>query len=236
MNRFGITKFDGKNIFGYGNVRLGPHYYKWLLEDVSRNKKVLDIGCGDGVISSVIGDNVEYMGVDIGAGCYDEVDNPNIKYIRDYHELLSYIKTSKPDISILINVLEHTFDFSGLFKQALESTKDVVLVSLPNEENIHLRLGFLFGKGINSHGLEMYGKHVNHRHLWLIQMHKAEKILVSIATLYGYEILAKNHYIAYPTTKWKRVLYKIGMCFLPWSLKSRNFILLFKKVHNESIN
>jgi 2-polyprenyl-3-methyl-5-hydroxy-6-metoxy-1,4-benzoquinol methylase len=229
MNRFGIAKFNGKNIFGYGNVRLGPHYYKFLLEDVSRNKRVLDIGCGDGVISSVVGDSVEYMGVDIGAGCYDEVDNPNIKYIRDHNELLSYIKASKPDISMLINVLEHTFDFSGLFNQALESTKDVVLVSLPNEENIHLRLGFLFGKGINSHGLEMYGKHVNHRHLWLIQISKAEKILKNIAETYGFEMIEKNHYIAYPTTKWKRVIYKLGMLFLPWNVKSRNFILLFRK-------
>ena len=200
-----------------------------LLEDFSQNKKVLDIGCGDGVISSLVGDSVEYIGVDIGAGCYDEVDSPNIKYIRDNEELLFSIKTIEPDISMLINVLEHTFDFSGLFEQALESTKNVVLVSLPNEENIHLRLGFLSGRGINSHGLEMYGKHVNHRHLWLIQISKAEKILKNIAEAYDFEMVQKSHYIAYPTTKWKRVIYKLGMLFLPWSVKSRNFILLFRK-------
>ena len=102
-------------------------------------------------------------------------------------------------------------------------------VSLPNEENIHLRLGFLSGRGINRHGLEMYGKHVNHRHLWLIQISKAEKILKNIAEAYDFEMVQKSHYIAYPTTKWKRVIYKLGMLFLPWSVKSRNFILLFRK-------
>ena len=230
MERFGTVKYDKGNMYGYGNVRLGPHYYQFLLEDMSSNKRVLDIGCGDGIIGEIVNKDVCYKGVDIGAGCYDEVENDNVEYIRDYESLLSYVEESNPDISILMNVLEHTFDFSDLFERALKHTKETVFVSLPNEENIHLRLSFLLGKGINSHGLEMYGKHVNHRHLWLIQIPRAESILTSIAKSYGYEMVSKHYYLAFPSTKWKRLFYKMGMMLLPWNVKARNFALVFKRM------
>ena len=55
----------------------------------------------------------------------------------DYDDLLNEISNSEVDISMLINVLEHTFDFTGLFEKALKSTKNTVVVALPNEENIH---------------------------------------------------------------------------------------------------
>jgi 2-polyprenyl-3-methyl-5-hydroxy-6-metoxy-1,4-benzoquinol methylase len=229
MKKYGRAEFKNGNIYGYGNVRLGPTYYQFLLKDISKNKKILDIGCGDGVIGNIVGENVNYKGVDIGAGCYNEVESGNIEYIRDYDELLISIKNSNPDISILINVLEHTFDFSGLFEKTLECTKGKVLVSLPNEENIHVRLRFLFGKGINSHGLEFHGRHVNSRHLWFIQILKAEEILKKVAKSYGYEMTKKVHYLAFPATRWKRVFYRLGMFLLPWSLKARNFTLLFEK-------
>ena len=93
MNKFGVAKFNGKNIFGYGNVRLGPHYYHFLLEKFSKNKKILK----------------------------------------------------------------------------------------------------------------------------------------TIAEKHGYKMVEKNHYIAFPATSWKRVVYRLGMLFLPWNIKVRNFILLFQK-------
>lgn len=225
----GVTKFDGHNIYGYGNVRLVPHYYKHLIEPEAHGKTLLDIGCGDGVVGTLVQDNVTYQGIDIGAGIYPEKPNYNVSYIRDYDDLLNEISNSEVDISMLINVLEHTFDFTGLFETALKSTKNTVVVALPNEENIHNRLDFLFGGGIKTHTLDLVGQHVNHRHLWLIQIPQAVKALNVVAQKYGFTLTTKVNYIAYPNTVWKRVLYKIGMVFLPWTLKARNFVMVFKK-------
>jgi 2-polyprenyl-3-methyl-5-hydroxy-6-metoxy-1,4-benzoquinol methylase len=226
----GITKFDGSNIYGYGNVRLVQHYYKYLIEPEAQDKTLLDIGCGDGVVGTIVQDGVSYHGVDIGAGIYSEKPSPNVRYIRDYNELLNEILNSEVDISMLMNVLEHTFDFTGLFEAALKSTKSTVVVSLPNEENVHNRLDFLFGRGVKTHTLDLVDYHVNHRHLWLIQIPQAVKALSVVAQRYGFTLSSKLHYVAYPNTLWKRVFYRAGMVFLPWTLKARNFVLIFRKL------
>lgn len=230
LEKDGVTKFNGGNIYGYGNVRLAPHYYSYLIGPEAGGKTVLDIGCGDGVVGTIVGDDVSYRGIDIGAGIYPERPNASVKYIRDYDELLDNISSSDVDISMLINVLEHSFDFTGLFEAALKSTKSTVVVALPNEENIHNRLDFLFGRGVKSHTLEMVGQHVNHRHLWLIQIPQAVDALGKVAKEHGFILSHQANYIAYPSTSWKQLLYRIGMLVLPWTLKARNFALIFRKV------
>jgi hypothetical protein len=235
MYKFGKTKFNRNNIYGYGNIRLAIHYYNHILKPISKNKTILDIGCGDGIINEVIDYDTPYLGIDIGAGCYKEVSKNNVLYIRDYETLLESIDKNKSDITVLINVLEHTFDFTGLFIKALENSKEYCFVTLPNEENIHNRIDFLIGNGIKSHTLDMVDKHVNHRHLWLIQSKKAENILKKIAKNYGFELEQTYRTISYPNTKWKRMVYKLGMSLLPWGVKARNVAWLFIKVENESI-
>lgn len=230
MNKFGNTKLVGNKIYSFGSIRLAPHYYNHILKGISQNKSILDIGCGDGIIGTVVDPGIKYIGLDIGAGSYEEVNRKNIYYIRDYETLLQSIEKNKSDISILVNVLEHTLDFTSLFEKALQNTNEHILVTLPNEENIHLRLNFLFGRGITSHTLDMVGKHVNHRHLWLIQMEKAKEILVKLAESHGFELNGFYQTISFPKTKWKSIIYRLIMKFLPWKLKSRNFALLFKKM------
>lgn len=231
MSNFGMSNYNHNNIYGYGNFRLSVHYYRHILKDLSSGKSILDIGCGDGVVGTIVEDDVVYKGLDIGAGCYDEIERDDIHYIRDYDQLLSSIENQKSDISLLLNVLEHTFDFTELFEKALLNSNEYVFVALPNEENIHLRLDFLLGKGITSHTLDMVGLHVNRRHLWLIQEKKAEEILVKVAKKHNFVLESKHRTISYPSTMWKRVVYKGLTSFLPWSLKSRNFGFLFKKTH-----
>ena len=229
LKEHGITRYDGHNLFGWGFHRLAVHYYKCLIEPVMDGKTVLDIGCGDGVIGKVVAADVTYRGLDIGAGIYSETDDSQVAYIRDYPELLVAIGTSRADVSLLINVLEHTFDFTGLFEKALENTNDMVMVALPNEENIHARLRFFMGRGLLTHDLDMYGKHVNHRHLWLIQIPEAEAILSEIALKHGFQLIKKVHHLSLPNTTWKRVLYKLGVSLLPWTLTAHGFALIFKK-------
>jgi hypothetical protein len=229
LQEHGMCAYDGKDLFGYGKIRLAAHYYKSLVEPHVHGKSILDIGCGDGMIGTITADNVTYQGLDIGAGIYSERPSPDVSYIRDYPELLSAIGAKSVDVSLLINVLEHTFDFTGLFEKALENTRDLVFVALPNEESLRARLRFLMGKGILTHTLDMHGLHVNHRHLWLIQIPEAESILVEVASKYGFKLIKKSHYLGYPNTKWKRILYKLGVSLLPWTLKASGFSFIFRK-------
>ena len=90
MDKFAEAKFDGKNIYIHGNARKAPLYYNLLLKNFTRGKRLLDIGCGDGIIGKIVDKDVEYEGVDIGAGCYEEIENSSVKYIREYTDLTSY--------------------------------------------------------------------------------------------------------------------------------------------------
>ena len=230
LKEYGRSFCDGKNIYGYGNVRLALHYYKFLVEPNVRGKSILDIGCGDGIIGTVSSADVDYKGLDINAGIYGVVDRPDVKYIPDFSELLSAVEANVVDASLLIDVLEHTYDFTDLFEKALANTRNFVFVTLPNEENIRVRIRFLFGKGIKTHGLDMHGLHINHRHLWLIQIPEAERLLTKVANKHNFELVNKTHFIGYPSTKWKRILYKLVTNFLPWNLKATAFSLTFRKV------
>ena len=54
------------------------------------------------------------------------------------------------DMILLLDVLEHTRDFTGLFEQAMESAKHYVVVSLPNELFLLDRLRMLAGRELNN--------------------------------------------------------------------------------------
>jgi len=224
----GKSCIKGNKIYGIGNIRVSVHYTHWIVNNLDCNS-VLDIGCADGIIESVL-ENKKYIGVDIGADIYKRSEKENIFYIENYEELKSFIKKNTVDFTILYDVLEHTFDFTDLFISALESSNKYCLVSLPNEENIRNRIAFLFGKGLEIHKLDMYGKHVNHRHLWLIQINKAIKILEKEANKFGFEIDKIYYYHSLPTTKYKQYIYKFVTDKLPESLSSSGFAVLFRKI------
>jgi predicted TPR repeat methyltransferase len=192
-------------------------------------KSVLDIGCADGIVSKVIDKNIKYMGVDIGADIYKRTNSKNIYYIEDYVSLKNFILQNKSDLCLLLDVLEHTFDFTDLFETSLQSANKYVFVSLPNEENIRNRIGFLLGKGIPVHSLDMVGKHVNHRHLWLIQMNKAKQILEEKAKEYNFILENEIYYISLPNTFYKRFIYKLIVDRLPYSVAVNGFGFLFRK-------
>lgn len=229
MKTAGTSILKNRNIHATGNVRLAVEYFKHIISGADC-QSILDIGCGDGVLLNYLNADLVYKGVDIGAGCYNQTTHESLLYIQDRKELEVAILREHVDMVLLINVLEHTEDFSGLFELALQVAKKSVFVCLPNEENIHNIFSFLVGNGIPSHGLDMYGKHLNHRHLWLIQEKIAKKILIDTARKYGFKLSSTHYSISYPNTSYKRMIYKFIMSLLPWRLKSRSFACMFVRV------
>lgn len=229
--KIGNTVIKNNILYGLGNVRLAPHYVNNLVNPYyNQTDLILDVGCGDGIVRYHT--HLSYEGIDIGAGIYDEVDDKSVSYIRNTDTMLKEISQRNPDVSLLINVLEHTYDFTSLLETVLSVTKKAVIVALPNEENIHNIIGMIIGKGINNHTLREVGLHDNHRHLWFIQMFLAQSVISGISEKYNFRIVQVLHYIAYPTTKWKRVLYRLGTYVLPLKWRARGFALRIEKRPN----
>ena len=149
---------------------------------------ILDIGCGDGVVSQYLPSNTSYTGLDINEACIYEQrhDNPLVKYVQP-QEIIKIMRNAEPwEMILLLDVLEHTRDFTGLFEQALMSAQINVIVSLPNELFFLDRLRMLAGKELNAHSLDLVGKSEGFKHQFIINIRKARKLLASKANEFGF--------------------------------------------------
>ena len=82
---------------------------------------------------------------------------------------------------LLLDVIEHTRDFTSLFQLALEQSQRNVVVSLPNELFILDRLRMLKGQELNAHSLDRLNDPEGFKHQFIININKARSILSHIA-------------------------------------------------------
>ena len=71
---------------------------------------ILDIGCGDGIVSEYLVQGCKYQGLDITDACIYEQkhDNPNVQYI-DSAAIPQLMRREGPwDVVLLLDVIEHT--------------------------------------------------------------------------------------------------------------------------------
>ena len=76
--------------------------------------KILDIGCGDGVVSGYLPQGCSYQGLDINDACIYEQrhDNPNVQYIEP-KRIPELMQSEGPwETILLLDVIEHTRDFT----------------------------------------------------------------------------------------------------------------------------
>jgi SAM-dependent methyltransferase len=124
-------------------------YYKVLscLEN-SKGKSLLDMPCGDGLLTKMFADKFErVVGVDASA--------PHIKAAREllpdieFHECLieDLAIDEKFDSVFMLDVLEHVIDPVELLKKASSFMKDdgVMIVHVPNSNAINRKLNVLMG-------------------------------------------------------------------------------------------
>jgi len=151
---------------------------------------ILDVGCGDGAVSRFIPEHISYSGLDISQACIyeQEQDNASIRYV-EANRIPTLMANEGPwDTILLLDVIEHTRDFTGLVELAMARSNKNVVVSLPNELFILDRLRMLFGKEHPAHSLSLLGQPEGFKHQFIINIDKAREILVNSARSAGFQL------------------------------------------------
>lgn len=175
------------------DARLAATISNEVLSKFCDVESVLDIGCGDGVVGTLIPKNWSYRGIDLNnAAIYAQNTNDNRIIYSDPEQLEDVLRTSDPvDLILLLDVLEHTRGFSYLFECAIPLAKRYVMVSLPNELFLTDRLRLLAGKEHPAHSLELINQPEGFKHQYLINIVKARQILSDVASSHGFRLLAE---------------------------------------------
>lgn len=171
------------------SLRLAELIAKRILPDYSPGS-LLDIGCGDGVVSKHLPGTCSYQGLDIVNACIYEQssDHPHIRYIQA-HEIECFMEEKGPwDMVLLLDVIEHTRGFTPLFEKALKKAKRNVVVSLPNELFWIDRLRMLRGHEHNAHSLDLLDKPEGFKHQFVINIAKARELLCDSAHRQGFRL------------------------------------------------
>ena len=147
-----------ENYWKRGGIIHGPQLEDkraFIKEHIGRGKKVLDVGCGDGYVSSVlVGDN-EVFGLDISESAVKEARKKGIKAFVSNLDGIPFPDKSF-DAVLALDILEHLFDPVFVLREVKRVLKDdgILLISVPNAANIYSRMVFLFtGELIDAAGI-----------------------------------------------------------------------------------
>ena len=195
---------------------------------------ILDIGCGDGVVGEHLPTNTNYLGLDIvEASIYEQKhDKPNIRYVQP-DAITNIVQKEGPwDMILLLDVLEHTRSFTGLFEEAMPSTNKYVVVSLPNELFFLDRLRMVTGKELNAHSLDLTGQPEGFKHQFIININKARELLSKKASQNNFQLKEE---VVRPLNP-KRKIMKMPASFLKLlgtdQLWSQGSIFIFERKGN----
>jgi methionine biosynthesis protein MetW len=122
-----------------------------LLPSLDKSKKILDVGCGDARLSSLLLPQVNSItGLDVHQKALAEAKRRGLETIQTDIERHWPLNDSSFDIILLLDVLEHVSDCEFVLNEAKRVLKEsgTIIVAFPNHFDIRSRLEILFGRGI----------------------------------------------------------------------------------------
>ena len=117
-------------------------YHKWILHHIKDKNKILDVGCGDGTLATLLAsDNNEVIGLDIDDKILSIAtrnnQNENIKYLNK--DFLEYdFKNQKFDVIIFVASIHHMDMKNALIKakRILNKNGIILIVGLAKPSSI----------------------------------------------------------------------------------------------------
>jgi SAM-dependent methyltransferase len=172
------------------DVRLAALIVQTWLNTNPAFHSLLDVGCGDGVVSNFLPKGSSYQGLDISeASIYRQNhEDQRIQYVSPDDVIPAIRNSPRPDAVFLLDVLEHTVPFTRLFDECLAVANHYVVVSLPNELHWADRLRMLFGKELSTHSLDLIGRPIGFKHQYIVNIAKARVRLKLQADQAGFSL------------------------------------------------
>ena len=173
------------------DARLAATITSSLLPHLSQVQSVLDIGCGDGVVGTLLPADWHYRGIDLSnASIYEQNAGDDRILYSSPDQIEAVLACSEPaDVVLMLDVLEHTRRFCELFEHAIPLAKRYLTVSLPNELFLLDRLRLLAGKEHPAHSLDLLHLPEGFKHQYLINITKARQILSGVANRQGFTLV-----------------------------------------------
>ena len=143
-----------------------PHRKEYLLEQIGRGKRVLDVGCLGGQLSRLIMEqNNEVWGVEINPNAAEMARKRGIRVkVADVEEGLPF-EAGAFDIVHAGEILEHLYDTKHFFQECRRVLKSggLLLFTAPNLNSIENRLRVITGGYLSMVGAypeDHFGDHV----------------------------------------------------------------------------
>jgi 2-polyprenyl-3-methyl-5-hydroxy-6-metoxy-1,4-benzoquinol methylase len=134
----------------------------FLKENIGENKKILDIGCRDGVLTETYCKNNKVLGVDIDGEALETAKNNLGIEIKKLNLYDSWDLSSDFDVVVAGEILEHLYYPEEIIKKITKVLKPdgVLLGSIPNAFSLKNRVRLFFG---NKKGTPLEDPtHINH--------------------------------------------------------------------------
>lgn len=125
-------------------------FFKYEEEQIKKmigasQKKILDLGCGNGRVGALFVENNEVFGIDFSESAIAEAKKRGIKaQVGDINSKLPF-NDEAFDTVLLIEIMEHVFDPLFLLQESYRVLKKggTLLCAIPNAANIINRIHFL---------------------------------------------------------------------------------------------